>query len=194
MPLTHTIYQGSDIVLAFVLRTVFIRTMAKAYLGLSGLFANILTVLSLMDLGVGGAIVFSLYKPLAEGNHGKVAALMQLYKTVYRCIGFLVLLFGLSLTPFLSRIIKLPDNVDTQYIRRYIFQILITALIAIGGKEVLKVLFHLHGLSILTWVLSGMILTVVCLVLVILFYGKTEEMTFLKEIIKKKLLRKKFLG
>ena len=56
------VYQLSDIVLSFILRTIFIRTLGKSYLGISGLFANILTVLSLMDLGVGSAIVFALYK------------------------------------------------------------------------------------------------------------------------------------
>ena len=74
------IYKLFDIILAFILRTIFIHTLGKSYLGLSGLFTNIMTVLSLMELGVGSAIIFSLYKPLAEKNNGKVAALMQLYK------------------------------------------------------------------------------------------------------------------
>ena len=67
------IYQILDVVLNFVLRTIFIRTLGKTYLGLSGLFSNILTVLSLMELGVGGAIVFALYKPLADHDDGKVS-------------------------------------------------------------------------------------------------------------------------
>ena len=59
------LYKLSDVALAFVLRSVFIRELGATYLGISGLFSSILTVLSLMELGVGSAIAFSLYKPLA---------------------------------------------------------------------------------------------------------------------------------
>lgn len=110
------LYKVSDLLFAFVLRTIFIRTLGKTYLGISGLFTNILTVLSLMELGVGGAIVFSLYKPLAEKNNGKVAALMQLYRNVYATIGILVCGIGFCLTPFLKYIINLPSNIDNLYI------------------------------------------------------------------------------
>ncbi len=110
------IYKLSDILLAFILRTIFIQTLGMSYLGLSGLFTNILTVLSLMELGAGSAIVFSLYKPLAEGNNGKVAALMQLYKKTYNIIGILVCVAGVVITPFLKYIINLPDNVEHIYL------------------------------------------------------------------------------
>ncbi len=106
------LYKGADIVLSFLLRTVFIHTLGISYLGLSGLFANILTVLSLMELGVGSAIIFSLYKPLAEENHSKVAALMRLYKKVYNIIGALICVIGFALTPFLKYIINLPSGID----------------------------------------------------------------------------------
>lgn len=106
------LYKLSDVVLAFVLRTIFIYTLGISYLGLSGLFTNILTVLSLMELGVGSAIVFSLYKPLATGDYAKVASLMQLYKRTYNIIGVLVCLIGFLLTPFLEYIIKLPNDVS----------------------------------------------------------------------------------
>ncbi len=110
------IYKLSDVVLAFVLRTIFIHTLGMSYLGLSGLFTNIMTVLSLMELGVGSAIVFSLYKPLAEGNDGKVAALMGLYKKTYNTIGIFVCVAGLALTPFLKYIINLPQAVEHIYL------------------------------------------------------------------------------
>ena len=108
------LYKLSDVVLAFVLRTIFIHTLGISYLGLSGLFTNILTVLSLMELGVGSAIVFSLYKPLAIGDYKKVASLMQLYKRTYNTIGVLVCAIGFLLTPFVEYIIKL--NIVFKYI------------------------------------------------------------------------------
>lgn len=108
-------YKFFDVIFAFILRSVFIKTLSVSYLGLNGLFTNVLTVLSLMELGVGSSIVFSLYKPLAENNYPKVAALMQLYKRTYNIIGILVCGVGFALTPFLKYIINLPENVDNIY-------------------------------------------------------------------------------
>ena len=110
------VYKFTDVFLAFALRSLFIKTLGMSYLGLNGLFTNILTVLSLMELGVGSAIIFSLYKPLAEKNNDKIVALMQLYKKVYNCIGIVVSVVGLLLTPFLRYIINLPNNVNNIYL------------------------------------------------------------------------------
>ena len=110
------VYKISDVVLAFILRTIFIYTLDKVYLGLNGLFTNIMTVLSLMELGVGSAIVFSLYKPLAEKDGGKIAALMQIYKKTYNIIGILVCVIGLVITPFLKYIVNLPNDVNDIYL------------------------------------------------------------------------------
>lgn len=85
----------------FVTRKIFIIYLSVEYLGLNGLFSNILTMLSLMELGVGTAIGYSLYRPLALGEHEKIQALMQLYKRAYTLIGVLVLGIGLGLTPLL---------------------------------------------------------------------------------------------
>lgn len=109
-------YKSVETVLAFVLRTVFIHTLSTVYLGINGVFTNIFTVLSLMDLGVGSAISFSLYKPLAEGNQEKIASLMQLYKKIYNSIGLLVCLIGFSLMPFLEYILTLPENIPEIYL------------------------------------------------------------------------------
>ena len=71
-------------VLGFLCRIVFIRCLSAEYLGISGLFANILTMLSLAELGIGSAIVFALYKPLAENDESKIASLMRYYAKAYR--------------------------------------------------------------------------------------------------------------
>ena len=110
------IMKFSETLLAFVLRTVFIHTLSTVYLGLNGIFTNILTVLSLMDLGVGSAISFSLYKPLADNDRARIVALMQLYKKLYRVIGLLVCGIGFLLTPFLKHIINLPEDVPHIYL------------------------------------------------------------------------------
>ena len=105
-----------ETVLAFILRTIFIHCLSTVYLGLNGVFTNILTVLSLMDLGLGSAIAFSLYKPLADDDWSKTVALMDLYRKFYRNVGILICVIGFCLTPFLDLIITLPEEVPNIYI------------------------------------------------------------------------------
>lgn len=104
--------QVLTVVLNFAVKTVFIKMLNDEYLGFNGLFTNIITMLSLADLGIGIAIPYSLYKPLAKKDEHKINVLMNFYKKVYTIIGIAVLLIGLSLTPFLGLIIKdIPKNV-----------------------------------------------------------------------------------
>lgn len=106
------ITQVLTVLLNFGVKTVFIKMLNDEYLGVNGLFTNIITMLSLADLGIGIAIPYSLYKPLAEKNEHKINVLMNFYKKIYTIIGVVVLLIGLSLTPFLGFIIKdIPKNV-----------------------------------------------------------------------------------
>ena len=102
--------QAVVFVISFIARIFFIKILGREYLGLNGLFTNILTILSLAELGVGEAITFSLYKPLADNDIKKCTMLMQVYKKVYTVIGSAILVIGISLTPFLPLIIKnMPD-------------------------------------------------------------------------------------
>lgn len=98
--------------LSFVSRTVFIKMLGANYLGVNGLFSNILSMLSLAELGVGSAIIYSLYKPLAQKDERKIKALMNIYSTAYRIIGFTVAILGLILVPFLKYLIKDKPNIS----------------------------------------------------------------------------------
>lgn len=103
----------------FISRTVFINVLGSTYLGVSGLFSNILTVLSFAELGIGQAIIFSLYKPIAENDEDKICSLMALYSKVYRVLFLIVLALGLILLPFLPFFIKDIDtipNIRTIYV------------------------------------------------------------------------------
>jgi len=100
------IFHSLNIVLTFVCRTVFIKLLATEYLGLSGLFTNILSVLSLSELGIGNAIIINLYKPLAEKNENAICKYMNFYCRAYRVIGCFILLFGLVSMPFLEHMVK----------------------------------------------------------------------------------------
>lgn len=102
--------QGIGLLISFVSRMIFVRSLSAEYLGLNGLFTNILSILSLAELGVGAAINYSLYKPLAEKEIYKIKALMGLYKKAYYSIGIIIAVVGTALVPFLGYLIKdMPD-------------------------------------------------------------------------------------
>ena len=103
--------QALQVFLSFINRMVFIRCLSADYLGLNGLFTNILSVLSLAELGIGSAIVFALYKPLAEKNEEKIAAYMNFYAKAYKTIGFSVAAIGMVLVPFLKVIVNSPYQI-----------------------------------------------------------------------------------
>jgi O-antigen/teichoic acid export membrane protein len=112
-----------QMLLGFVSRTVFIRYLAVEYLGVNGLFSNILSLLSLAELGITSAIVFSLYKPLAERNEQKLAGLINFFSKVYTRIALIVALIGLCLLPFLDKIVvnPTPKIADSLYIIYLLF-------------------------------------------------------------------------
>ena len=101
-----------NLLLSFVSRTIFIYTLGTVYLGVNGLFSNVLGMLSLAELGVGATISFSLYKPLAENDINKIQAIINFYRTAYRLIAAVVAAMGICIIPFLSYIVKGADRVD----------------------------------------------------------------------------------
>lgn len=102
---------GINLILSFVCRMVFVRCLQKEYLGINGLFSNILSMLSLTELGIGTAIIYALYKPLAENDEDKLASLMKFYGIAYKIIGCIVGIFGLCMLPFLDIIIGDQPNI-----------------------------------------------------------------------------------
>ena len=98
-------------ILGFICRIVFVRCLASDYLGINGLFTNILTMLSLAELGIGSAIVFALYKPLAENDKDKIASLVKFYGQAYKIIGIVIGIIGLCILPFLNFIIREQPNI-----------------------------------------------------------------------------------
>ena len=90
----------------FVIRSVMLHCLGTEYLGLNGLFKSLLTFLNLAELGVGSAMVFSMYKPIAEDDTSTICALLRLYRTLYRIIGLAVAAVGLLLMPVLRNLIK----------------------------------------------------------------------------------------
>ena len=104
-----------ETVLSFIYRTIFIQILGVTYLGVNGLFTNIFSVLSLMELGVGSSIIFLLYKPLAQKQTEKIKTFMKFYSSMYRGIALGIFVIGMMLIPFLPYIVKseveIPDLV-----------------------------------------------------------------------------------
>jgi len=94
------------VLFSFIIRTIFIKKMGVNYLGLSGLFSNIITVFSLAELGLSSSIVYSLYKPIAEKDYNKINLLINFYRKLYLYIIIFILLFGIMLIPGLKFIIN----------------------------------------------------------------------------------------
>ncbi len=100
------------LIMQFVTRTVFVYTLSADYLGVNGLFSNILGVLSLAELGFGTAIIYSMYKPVATNDERQIAGLVNFYKRIYRVVGSIVAIAGLALVPFLDYLIKDKPNIS----------------------------------------------------------------------------------
>lgn len=99
-------------VLKFLSRRVFVLLLGREYLGLNGLFTDVLSMLSLAELGFSVSITYGFYRPVAQGDTEMIKSLVRLYRRVYRIIGLAILALGLSLTPFLSFFFKeIPPNI-----------------------------------------------------------------------------------
>ena len=112
--LTGIILKFVGLLFPFIIKTVIINELGVKYLGLNSLFSSILMVLSLSELGIGSALVFNMYKPIAKGETEKVCALLKAYRDVYRIIGIVIAVIGIALIPFLQMFVKgeCPEDIN----------------------------------------------------------------------------------
>lgn len=108
----------------FLIRTVIIYYFGAEYLGLDGLFLNVISMLSLAEMGIGDAICFALYKPIAEKDHKKISSLLFFYRRVYLIIGFVVFFIGIVLIPFLPHIVNFNNEIKINYVLIYVLFLL----------------------------------------------------------------------
>lgn len=106
----------SIMILNFVSRTYFVKLLGSEYLGLNGLFTNVISMLNIAELGVGSAITYSLYKPLALKNERKISIIMSIYKRLYYTIGSIIFGIGIILIPFLNLFINEKNNKNIKFI------------------------------------------------------------------------------
>ena len=106
------------LILPFITKMVINQQLGVQYLGLNSLFSSILSVLSLSELGLSSALVYHMYKPIAEDNHERLSALLNLYRKAYLLVGTAISVIGLVIVPFLPHLISgsYPDNINIYFI------------------------------------------------------------------------------
>ena len=111
--------QAATALMSFVLRTIFIMHLSEQLLGVNSLYTNILSILSMAELGIGTALNFALYKPVAEDDTEKIKSYMQMYRKAYTVIALVVAGIGLSIAPFLRYLIKDPGSITVSEMTLY---------------------------------------------------------------------------
>ncbi len=112
----------------FIMRTVMLHTIGIGYLGLNGLFASVLQILSIGELGISSAIVYSMYEPVAKNDTKKLCALLRLYRLLYGIIGLTVFLLGAAMLPFLPKLVSNEVPPDINIYLLYAMYLVSTAL------------------------------------------------------------------
>lgn len=115
------IYNILSILLNFFSRKIFIKYIGIEYLGINGLFTNVLSLLSMVDLGFGVAMNYTFYKPLADNDKDKISRLIYFYRRVYNTIAVLILLLGIGIMPFLKYIINMEQDIPYLYVYYMVF-------------------------------------------------------------------------
>lgn len=105
-------------ILGFVTQKIFLMCLGLEYSGANGLFTNIMSMLAIVEMGIGSAIVYNLYKPIAEDDTEKIKTLMRFYKKCYNIIALVILVFGILLTPLMPVFVganSIPENIIVLY-------------------------------------------------------------------------------
>ena len=122
---TMKLYQ---ILIPFIMRTIIIYFLGMEYAGLNSLFSSVLQILNLAELGVGSAMIFSMYEPIAKDDKIQICALMRLYRIYYRIIGLVIDVIGLVLLPFIPYLAKSDVPADMNIYILYLLNLGATVL------------------------------------------------------------------
>ncbi len=115
------------ILIGIVSQAIFIKTLGAEYLGINGLFTNIVSMLGIVELGIGSAIIYNLYEPIAKDDTEKIKSLMNFYKKSYRIIAVIVFIIGMMVIPFLKNIV---GNVSIDINIEFIYSLFIIDVVA----------------------------------------------------------------
>jgi len=161
--------QVINLLLSFIARYFFVRTLGITYLGVNGLFTNILTILSFAELGIGNAIIFHLYRPIAEGNIERIKSLLKLYNNTYKIIFIIVLMAGLIIMPFLQFIVDINVDIKESIYLIYLLFLSNTAISYLFSyKKSLLLAYQKNYINLIIGQIIH-IFQVICQILVLLF-------------------------
>jgi O-antigen/teichoic acid export membrane protein len=107
------------LLLNFVSRTIFIKHLGSTYLGINGLYTEILSLLSFAELGFGSAMIYAMYEPVAKNDREQIIKLLDFYKTIYRMVALVIAVLGSCFIPFLPSIVKGADWLTVSELRIY---------------------------------------------------------------------------
>lgn len=156
-------------ILSFIGRKIFLLYLSADYLGINGLYTNILTVLSLAEMGIDSAFVFSLYKPVAERNYDLVNSILSFFRKLYFLIATCLFVIGLAVIPFLKYLI---DSDISQgdlifYYVVFLFNMVVTYFVA--HKIALFAAFQEQRFHKMFMLLSNFILQILQIIILIVF-------------------------
>ncbi len=160
------IAQSFNVIFVFVSRTIFIQLLPIEYLGISGLFANIFSVLSLSELGIGSTIIIHLYDPINKRDFDKVAQLMNFYALSYRIIGCVILIIGIILVPFVPILVK-NSNIENLSLIYLIFVVQSASSYFFSYKQSLLIALQKEYINIINFQLFSLLKNVFQIIILI---------------------------
>lgn len=161
--------QLGTIVLSFIGRRIFLQYLSVDYLGINGLYSNILTVLSLAELGLDTAVVYSLYKPVADGNEALINSLLAYFKRIYFALAGIIFLIGTALVPFLHFLIKSELNRQDLIYYYLIFLVNTVASYFVAHKGVLLSAYQEQRVQKLVVLSSNLVLQILHIIVLVVW-------------------------
>ncbi len=115
-----------SMIFQFITQACIVKILGIEYSGVNGLFTNILTMLSIAELGIGTTIIFKLYKPIANNDHEKIKSWLKYYNHCYKIVALSIAIFGLIITPFIPVIAGVNNNIRENIVLLYLISLLDT--------------------------------------------------------------------
>ena len=162
------------VILSFANRTAFIKILGVEYLGISGLFSNILAMLALSDLGVYTVMVYSLYDPIAKNDTRQINAYVRYFQRIYNVVALAVLVIGLVLIPFLPILVNGSALSNSELVKYYVILLLNSAAsyLVIGRSTLLRADQRVYIVKAIS-TLSTALMYVVQITLLVVFNNYT---------------------
>lgn len=163
------ISQIGTAIISFIGRKIFLLYLSADYLGVNGLFSNILTVLSFAELGLDSALVYSLYKPVANNDTNLVYSLLKYYKKVYRLLATVIFIVGVAIIPLFKYIIN-SDLENNQLIIYYLLILSNTVLsYFVADKAAVLSAFQKQRVQKAVTLLSNLIMQILHIIVLVIW-------------------------